>query len=491
MLVNMHVGCSIRGWVGVTVELLKSSRAAAVAVTCAFVVASPGINAGQSARGDAGHQTTLAVPGRLNAHVSLAARGSYVVAVWAASAGGGATDIYAAISRDAGALFSKPVRVSAPDGTARVNGEQPPRVTLLPESGGEPGIAVVWTAKGAAGTRLLTAKSVDGGRTFSQPSTVPSTDAAGNRGWEAIASDARGRISLLWLDHRELASQDGQVAHQHHAPAGTATATQKSDGVAKAQLSKLYFATLPDLKVGPTYSASGGGKVGPPHPASPSGRTDQPVALQPRAVTGGVCYCCKTALHIDRNGVIYAAWRHVYPGNMRDIAFSVSRDSGRTFAAPVRVSRDDWQLEGCPDDGPALDVDGSGAIHIVWPTLVSEKGSPAIALFHALSRDGVRFSPRERLSTTGTPHHPQLHTTADRTIAITWDESAGGRRQVVMAAGPARVEGGLRLSRRVLSGSEPASYPAVTVSGSQILTAWTEGPSSGSIIRLARTPLPR
>jgi hypothetical protein len=156
----------------------------------------------------------------------------------------------------------------------------------------------------------------------------------------------------------------------------------------------------------------------------------------------------------------------------------------------VRVSRDDWQLEGCPDDGPALSVDGSGTIHIVWPTLVSEKGSPTIALFHASSRDGARFSPRARLSTSGIPHHPQLHATPGGGIAITWDESIGGRRQAVLAAGRAPADG-LRLSRRVLSGTEPASYPAVTISEGQILSAWTAGRSSASIIRLARTPLER
>jgi len=35
----------------------------------------------------------------------------------------------------------------------------------------------------------------------------------------------------------------------------------------------------------------------------------------------------------------FAAWRHVYPGNIRDIAFTVSRDGGRTlrnrFASPT------------------------------------------------------------------------------------------------------------------------------------------------------------
>ena len=75
----------------------------------------------------------------------------------------------------------------------------------------------------------------------------------------------------------------------------------------------------------------------------------------------GVCYCCKVAMATAADGAIIAAWRHVYAGNIRDIAFTISRDGGRTFAAPQRLSEDRWQLAGCPDDGPALAVDGAAS----------------------------------------------------------------------------------------------------------------------------------
>jgi hypothetical protein len=67
---------------------------------------------------------TLAMPGRANANVSLAASGSFVAAAWSASVPGGGTDIYAAASSDGGTTFSTPARVNAESGDARVNGEQ-------------------------------------------------------------------------------------------------------------------------------------------------------------------------------------------------------------------------------------------------------------------------------------------------------------------------------------------------------------------------------
>ena len=101
-----------------------------------------------------------------NAAASIAARGKVAVAVWAATAPGGATDIYAAWSADGGRTFGGPVRVNDVAGDASVGGEQPPHVALVPRPGGEPSIVVVWTAKRKEGTRILSARSDDAGASF-------------------------------------------------------------------------------------------------------------------------------------------------------------------------------------------------------------------------------------------------------------------------------------------------------------------------------------
>src|SRR6478609_7129768 len=120
------------------------------------VIASAAIVIALMVSGDAATSAvTLSVGGRASANVSRAASGTYVAAVWSASAPGGETDIYAAASQDAGRTFSSPVRVNSIAGDARVNGEQPPRLALKDRSGLPPEIAVVWTTKGTAGSKLL------------------------------------------------------------------------------------------------------------------------------------------------------------------------------------------------------------------------------------------------------------------------------------------------------------------------------------------------
>jgi len=397
---------------------------------------------------------TLTVPGRANATPSIAAAGDFVVVAWSASPPGGAADVYAAVSRDGGRAFEAPVRVNDVAGDAHVNGEQPPRVAIIARPGGDPRILVVWTTRDAKGSRLRQASSDDGGRTFARSTTVAGTEAPGNRGWETIAGPY-----ALWLDHRELAHDGDAVEASHHDHAAHSRAN--ADGVAMAERSKIYFGSLDE-------------------------------SVPPHAVTGGVCYCCKTAMAIGPDGAIHAAWRHVYPGNIRDIAYAVSHDGGRTFAPPVRVSEDKWVLEGCPENGPAIAVDASQRVHVVWPTVVQGRGAAGddtLALFHAASRDGRTFTARESLPVTGAARHPQTAIAANGSLVIVWDEGIGGQRRAVMATTNSAAGGRSRFTRDVISGAEPAVYPTVAAVSDAVIVAWTSGQSSASTIRVERRPI--
>jgi hypothetical protein len=390
---------------------------------------------------------TLAVSGRANANVSLAASGEMVAAVWSAAEQGGPSDIYLSLSDDGGQSFPAPTRVNDVPGDARVNGEQPPRVALVPREQGSPEVVVIWTAKGAEGTALLTARSSDGGKSFARAGMVPGTSAPGNRGWEAIAVDRSGAVHAVWLDHRRLSQRApaADTTHRH--------AHSTADGPPMSDFSDLYFATL-----------DGG---------------------QPSPLTAGVCYCCKTAMAAGAGGEVYLAWRHVYPGNLRDIAFAVTTPPRSSPVEPVRVSEDRWMLQGCPDDGPAMAVDARGTVHIVWPTVVTEGDATRKVLFLASSTDGRSFSARTPLPVEGQAHHPQLAVAHDGTLVIAWDEVLDGRRRVVTARGRPDEDGRLHVERdRPLA--DGGVYPAMAVTTSAAVVAWTAGPPDGSTIHVRR-----
>jgi hypothetical protein len=149
----------------------------------------------------------------------------------------GKTDVFVAVSRDAGRSFGLPVQVNTVPGEARLGGEMAPRVALAPRgASGDPEIAVLWTARGVT-TTIKTARSQNGGKTFGPAVTLQSSGAPGDRGWPALALDRQGTAHAIWLDHRGLAA--GRVAGTGHASHATGA---KHDAVAMAQKSGLYYA---------------------------------------------------------------------------------------------------------------------------------------------------------------------------------------------------------------------------------------------------------
>jgi hypothetical protein len=375
-------------------------------------------------------QTTLAVPNRVNSTPWVAATGSFVAVTWGAAANGKG-DIFLAVSRDGGRTFSPPSRVNSVEGDARISGEIAPRVALMARSGvPDPLITVTWNAREGT-TQIRTARSRDGGRTLTEEMNLQTKGAIGDRGWQASALDVRGRLHTIWLDHRAMAAARASGDHSEH--------KGEHDGVAMAQRSGLY------------YAADG---------------------VPERELFKGVCYCCKTALAAGPKGEIYAAWRHVFAGNMRDMGFTLSRDGGKTFTPLMRVNQDGWSIQGCPDDGPAMAVDAKGTIHLVWPTVKDEQG----VILYATSQDGRTFTTPRRLPGLGSrkPSHPQIAIGTNGNPVVAWDEVLQGvRHAAIHRIGDARPA-------EVIGAS--TSYPVMAATGTGLVAVWTAGPPDRSTI---------
>lgn len=373
---------------------------------------------------------TLAIPNRVNSTPWVAATGSFVAVTWGAAASGKG-DIFLAVSRDSGRTFSAPVRVNSIEGNARISGEIAPRVALMARSGVlDPLITVTWNAKDGS-TQIRTARSRDGGRTFVDEMNLQTRGAIGDRGWQASTLDSRGTLHTVWLDHRAMAAARTAADHSEHKGA--------HDGVAMAQQSGLY------------YAADGAPE---------------------RELFKGVCYCCKTTMATGPKGEIYAAWRHVFPGNMRDMAFTISRDGGKTFRPLTRVNQDGWSIQGCPDDGPAMAVDAKGTVHLVWPTVKDEQG----VILYATSHNGGDFTTPVRLPALGgpKPSHPQVAVDKTGRVFVAWDEvRAGVRRAAIAAIGKSAAP-------EILG--DATSYPVMASTDAGLVAVWTSGLPDRSVI---------
>jgi len=415
-------------------------RATVMATVAAAASVLGGVVAARPAAMRAEPVVSLRLPGADTANVSLAARGEQVVVAWAARAPS-ATDVYAAWSADGGATFGPPARVNDVPGAARVSGEQAPRVVLGKEA------SVVWVSRKEGASLVRVASARPGGTGFAPARTVAGEGVPGLRGWPSAAVDGTGALHVAWLDTRGDAPGGGGGEHAGHAAEG-------------------HHAMRQDLFAA-TWRAGGGGD-------------------EVRVATG-VCFCCKTAVATGADGSVYLAWRHVYAPNLRDMAVARSRDGGRTFGPPVRVSQDGWAIDACPEDGPALAVDARGIVHIAWPTMTA---SGTKGIFYSDSADGgATFAPRLRVDDgSGTAAHPQI-AAGGVGVAVAWDQ--GGTVYVRQVAAPtpgtdaARL-GPIRAASGVAGPAGRATYPAVTFAGDSLIVAWTEQASGSSEVRVRR-----
>lgn len=85
------------------------------------------------------------------------------------------------------------------------------------------------------------------------------------------------------------------------------------------------------------------------------------------------CECCRTAIYADKSGMISIVYRDIINDSIRDISVSVSNDNGKTFSSPVCFSGDNWNINGCPHNGPDV-VSDEANIYAVWFTGASESG---------------------------------------------------------------------------------------------------------------------
>lgn len=425
-----------------------------IAITAMAVVACAVVPAARQGAAGVDSDATLAVPGRHNAAPWVASSGRFVAVTWGASLDG-KWDIYVATSADEGRTFSAPLRVNAVAGDGRVSGEIPPRVALhQPAGAAEPEVVVAWNAKDQ-GTEIKIARSRDFGRTFATPVSLQAPGAAGDRGWHALTLDSRGVAHVVWLDHRGLAEASAHAGAKAGAGAHAHATTAESDGLAMAMKSRLHYATFGER------------------------------AMPEQMLAPGVCYCCKTALVPTAAGIL-AAWRHVYAGNMRDMAFAILGTPGAA-ANPARLSTDGWAINGCPDDGPALAVDATDRVHAIWPTVIPGD-QPIGALFYASkAATASAFGARQRVTTLGAPKpsHPQVAVDGTGHVFVAWDEMLGGVRTAAFASGPGGADGSLRLGAPArIATSGPTQYPVMAPLARGVVATWVSGPQGSAVIRV-------
>jgi hypothetical protein len=207
-----------------------------------------------------------------------------------------------------------------------------------------------------------------------------------------------------------------------------------------------------------------------------------------------VCECCQTAATITADGVI-AAFRDRSEKEIRDIA--VTRFENGKWSDAQIVNPDNWEVDSCPVNGPALSARGR-EVAVAWFSAKDDQGHAYAAFSHDAGRT---WTAPVRLDEKRSVGHVDIELLDDGGAAASWVEFADQRQRFTMR----RVDpSGAMSAPIVIGGDGPgrvSGYPRMARTGDELVFAWTESAAGsedgesgqqikGAVARLPRTTAP-
>jgi hypothetical protein len=196
-----------------------------------------------------------------------------------------------------------------------------------------------------------------------------------------------------------------------------------------------------------------------------------------------VCDCCSTSSAPTSDGVI-VAYRDRSPKEIRDIY--VTSFNGTGWSKPVLVHADNWEIDGCPINGPAISARGR-EVAVAWFTAKDDKGQAFVAFSHDAGRT---FGQAVRVDDGRSLGHVGVYLLPDNSAAVSWIEIANStaefRARTVTAAGVRSPAVNV-----VAKGDPDTRSPRIAGNDKELLFAWTDTDQNDvQHVRVARAALP-
>jgi hypothetical protein len=343
---------------------------------------------------------------------------------------GGKSRVGYTMSHDGADTFMHVIPVSEPGASVNSEAESSPTLAKVPTA-----IYALWEQRSASGTSdLMLARSLSYGHSFDKPVRV-NNDSMAFHGYSAVGAAPNGDVYVVWLDGREEGPSSETFA--------------------------VYIARSTDN--GASFEAN-------------------------HRVGRSACPCCRPRIAFGPNGEVYVAWRKDFPGDIREMVVSTSRDGGKTFAPEVRVAEDNWRLRGCPHSGPSI-IQSGNRLYIGWLTEGHEQ-RPRIQLAWSDDQGSHFHAPITASSDSLDPNHPVLAASEDgRTLLV----FQGRAKKADGSWSPSTVfvaeVNGDQISAPIAipTSGVPASYPHVAVgTGGRAYVVWTQSTEQGNTALLLR-----
>ena len=202
--------------------------------------------------------------------------------------------------------------------------------------------------------------------------------------------------------------------------------------------------------------------------------------LSDTLIDSRVCECCSTSAAITADGPI-VAYRDRSAGEIRDIYVARYAGAGK-WAPPVRVHADNFKIEACPINGPAIAANGKDVV-VAWFTAPNEKQQSYVAFSHDAGRT---FGKPVKVEDADTLGRMQVGLAADGAAVVGWIEFANEKSTFKVRRIGADGTRGPSVAIADISGTR---FPRLGVAKNEAVVAWTESEKDSSRVKTARIAL--
>ena len=191
-----------------------------------------------------------------------------------------------------------------------------------------------------------------------------------------------------------------------------------------------------------------------------------------------VCDCCQTSAAMSAAGPVIV-YRDRSAEEIRDIY--ITRYTDGIWTSPVAIHDDQWEIAGCPVNGPSVAAKGN-FVAVGW--FSAKDDSPKVRL--ALSSDnGEHFSAPILVAGPDTIGRIDTAILANGQVAVSWLDTTGEETQLMVSRFSPR---GALIDSTVVgrtSASRRSGFPIIEAAGDDLFMTWTDI-NDGPSVRIAR-----
>ncbi|AVI49845.1 hypothetical protein C5O00_01145 [Pukyongia salina] len=197
-----------------------------------------------------------------------------------------------------------------------------------------------------------------------------------------------------------------------------------------------------------------------------------------------VCDCCQTASAIGPDDEIIVAYRDRKEGEIRDISV-VRWDKKDGWSEPLPIGDDQWKIDGCPVNGPAIDSFGN-SLAVAWFTAVGGEGKVQLVFSNDVGRSYGKPIRIDSGNATGRVDVVMLNETE---AAVMWMEPDGDEETIRVLKVTSEGKKGDPITISHTSAERASGFPQLERLGTELFTAWTVVNKGTSSIKTATLSL--